>query len=119
MLASLQTQDPDQFADILAAHLSLPTGDKQQLLEMAHPLERLQRLNDLLDVEIEKLNIDRRISAQVKKQMEKAQREYYLSEKIKAINEELGRNDTQDELDELAQAGRDVGHDAKRPRRRR
>ncbi len=101
VLASLQTDDPDQFADILAAHLSQPTAEKQRLLEIFNPVERLQRLNDLLDMEIEKLNIDRRISSRVKKQMEKAQREYYLSEKIKAINEELGRNDNTEELEEL------------------
>ena len=101
VLASLQTDDPDQFADILAAHLSQPTTEKQQLLEILNPIDRLQRLNDLLDMEIEKLNIDRRISSRVKKQMEKAQREYYLSEKIKAINEELGRNDNTEELEEL------------------
>ncbi len=101
VLASLQTDDAAQFADILAAHLNLPTPQKQELLEVMEPLERLQRLNDLLDVEIEKLNIDRRINSRVKKQMEKAQREYYLSEKIKAINEELGRNDTQEELARL------------------
>ncbi|MCU0303162.1 MAG: endopeptidase La [Thermoanaerobaculales bacterium] len=101
VLASLQTDDPDQFADILAAHLNQPTTEKQRLLELVNPLDRLQRLNDLLDVEIEKLNIDRRLSSRVKKQMEKAQREYYLSEKIKAINEELGRNDTTEELAEL------------------
>jgi ATP-dependent Lon protease len=101
VLASLQTTDPDQFADILAAHLSQPTADKQRLLEAVHPVERLQMLNDALDVEIEKLNLDRRISSRVKKQMEKAQREYYLSEKIKAINEELGRNDNQEELRQL------------------
>jgi ATP-dependent Lon protease len=101
VLASLQTQNPDQFADILAAHLSQPTAEKQRLLEILQPLERLQCLNDILDVEIEKLNIDRRISSRVKKQMEKAQREYYLTEKIKAINEELGRQDNQEELREL------------------
>ncbi|MEJ2187939.1 MAG: endopeptidase La [Acidobacteriota bacterium] len=101
VLASLQTEDSDQFADILAAHLSQPTAVKQEILEIISPLDRLQRLNDLLDMEIEKLNIDRRISSRVKKQMEKAQREYYLSEKIKAINEELGRNDTTEELEEL------------------
>jgi len=101
VLASLQTDDPDQFADILAAHMSQPTAEKQQLLEILNPLDRMQRLNDLLDMEIEKLNIDRRISSRVKKQMEKAQREYYLSEKIKAINEELGRNDNTEELEEL------------------
>jgi len=101
VLASLQTDDPDQFADIMAAHLNQPTPEKQKLLELVNPLARLERLNDLLDVEIEKLNIDRRISSRVKKQMEKAQREYYLSEKIKAINEELGRNDSQEELKDL------------------
>ena len=53
-------------------------------------------------MEVEKLNIDRRLNAKVKKQMEKAQREYYLSEKIKAINEELGRADTKEEFEELA-----------------
>ncbi len=100
-LASLQTEDPDQFADLLAAHLRLPTADKQELLAVTRPLERLRRLNDILDVEIEKLQIDRRLNARVKKQMEKAQREYYLSEKIKAINEELGRGNTQEELAEL------------------
>ena len=103
VLASLQTEDPDQFADILAGHLSQPTAEKQNLLEIINPVDRLQRLNDLLDMEIEKLNIDRRISSRVKKQMEKAQREYYLSEKIKAINEELGRNDNTEELEELKQ----------------
>jgi ATP-dependent Lon protease len=101
VLASLQTEEADQFADILAAHLNQPTADKQRLLEILNPLERLEKLNDMLDVEIEKLNIDRRISSRVKKQMEKAQREYYLSEKIKAINEELGRGDNQDELQQL------------------
>ncbi len=101
VLASLQTENPAQFADLLAAHLNLPTSKKQELLEILNPLERLQALNDILDVEIEKLNIDRRINSRVKKQMEKAQREYYLSEKIKAINEELGRNDVQEELTEL------------------
>jgi len=101
VVASLQDQTIDQFADILAVHLSQPTAEKQKLLEMMDPMERLQRVNDLLDVEIDKLQIDRRIASRVKKQMEKAQREYYLSEKIKAINEELGRNDNTEELAQL------------------
>ena len=102
VLAELRTEDPDLFADTLAAALPLPTAEKQKLLEVVNPLDRLQRLNDLLDMEVEKLNIDRRLNAKVKKQMEKAQREYYLSEKIKAINEELGRADTKEEFEELA-----------------
>jgi ATP-dependent Lon protease len=101
VLAELRTEDPDLFADTMAAALPIPTVEKQKLLEVNNPLERLQRLNDLLDVEVEKLNIDRRLNAKVKKQMEKAQREYYLSEKIKAINEELGRADSKEEFEEL------------------
>jgi ATP-dependent Lon protease len=102
VLAELRTEDPDLFADTMAAALPIPTVEKQKLLEVNNPLERLQRLNDLLDVEVEKLNIDRRLNAKVKKQMEKAQREYYLSEKIKAINEELGRADSKEEFEDLA-----------------
>ena len=69
-----------------------------------NPLERLQKLQDLLEVEIEKINIDRRINNKVKKQMERAQKEYYLNEKIKAIHQELGRKDDKsDELEELKQ----------------
>jgi ATP-dependent Lon protease len=109
VLASLQTDDVDQFADILAAHMNQPTSEKQALLELLNPVARLERLNDLLDMEIEKLNIDRRISSRVKKQMEKAQREYYLSEKIKAINEELGRNDSQEELQQLKESVEESG----------
>lgn len=102
VLADLQTDDPERFADALASVLAISTQEKQDLLATINPLERLEKLNDILDLEIEKLNIDRRLNAKVKKQMEKAQREYYLSEKIKAINEELGRTDTKEELEELA-----------------
>jgi ATP-dependent Lon protease len=106
LLASLTLDDPDVFADMLAGHLpaSIPTPEKQALLETVNPLERLQKLQDLLEVEIEKINIDRRINNKVKKQMERAQKEYYLNEKIKAIHQELGRKDDKsDELEELRQ----------------
>ena len=63
-------------------------------------MDRLTRLADILDVEIEKLNVDRTIQGRVKRQMERAQREYYLNEKIKAIQKELGRNE-KNELEEL------------------
>jgi ATP-dependent Lon protease len=109
VMAELQTEDPDLFADVLAAALPIPTLEKQKLLEVASPLERLQRLNDIIDVETEKLNIDRRLNAKVKKQMEKAQREYYLAEKIKAINDELGRSDSKEENADLAKRIEDSG----------
>jgi ATP-dependent Lon protease len=102
LMSTLKLDDPDRVADILSAHLMVATTEKQSLLELVNPYERLQRLHDLLDVEIEKINIDKRINVKVKKQMEKAQKEYYLNEKIKAIHQELGRKDDRgDELLEL------------------
>ncbi|MCP5014406.1 MAG: endopeptidase La, partial [Ketobacter sp.] len=82
LMPTLKLDDPDRFADTLAAHLMVSTADKQTLLDMLNPYERLQRLHDLIDVEIEKVNIDKRVNVQVKKQMEKAQKEYYLNEKV-------------------------------------
>ncbi|MEP6768118.1 MAG: endopeptidase La [Acidobacteriota bacterium] len=100
--ASLKVEDPERFADTLAAHLAVSTPEKQTLLEAESVYERLQKLQDLLEIEVEKVNIDRRINNKVKKQMEKAQKEYYLNEKIKAIHQELGRKDDRtDEVDDL------------------
>ncbi len=73
---------------------------KQELLEIFDPVERLNRIADVLDIEIEKLNMDRTIQTRVKRQMERAQKEYYLNEKIKAIQKELGRGE-KSEFDEL------------------
>ena len=101
LMSTLKLDDPDRFADALAAHLTVSTAEKQTLLETVNPYERLQAVHDLLDVEVEKINIDKRINVQVKKQMEKAQKEYYLNEKIKAIHHELGRKD--DRADEIAE----------------
>jgi ATP-dependent Lon protease len=101
LMSTVKVDDPDRFADILSAHLMVSTADKQSLLDLINPYERLQRLHDLLDVEIEKVNIDKRVNVKVKKQMEKAQKEYYLNEKIKAIHQELGRADDKDEAAEL------------------
>jgi len=104
VMSTLKLDDPDKFADTLASHLLITTVEKQQLLETASPYERLQRLQDFLEIEIEKINIDKRINSKVKKQMERAQKEYYLNEKIKAIHQELGRKDDRsDEVEELRQ----------------
>jgi len=100
--ASLKIDDPERFADTLSAHLAVSTTEKQTLLEADTVHERLQKLQDILEIEIEKVNIDRRINNKVKKQMEKAQKEYYLNEKIKAIHQELGRKDDRsDEVEDL------------------
>ncbi len=110
LLPTLKMDEPDRFADTLAAHVIVSTNEKQELLELVSPYERLQRLHDLLDVEIEKVNIDKRINVQVKKRMERAQKEYYLNEKIKAIHQELGRKDDRsDEVQELKEKIEKVG----------
>jgi ATP-dependent Lon protease len=70
------------------------------LLETVDPLERLNRIADILEIELEKLNVDRNINTRVKRQMERAQKEYYLNEKLKAIQKELGRGE-KSEIDEL------------------
>jgi ATP-dependent Lon protease len=101
LLPTLKLDEPDRLTDTLASHLTVSTAEKQAMLELLSPYERLQRLLDLLDVEMEKMNLDRRINVQVKKQMEKAQKEYYLNEKIKAIHQELGKKD--DRSDEIAE----------------
>ena len=110
LMPTLKLDDPDRFADTLAAHLMVSTVEKQNLLEILNPPERLQRLHDLIEVEIDKVNIDKRVNIQVKKQMEKAQKEYYLNEKVKAIHDELGRKDDRaDEVKELKEKIESVG----------
>src|SRR5207249_10363604 len=100
MIAAVRMEDPAKLTDTIAANLQLSIEEKQELLEIFDPAERLSRIGDVLDVEIEKLNMDRTIQSRVKRQMERAQREYYLNEKIKAIQKELGRNE-KSEIDEL------------------
>jgi ATP-dependent Lon protease len=100
MIAAVKVDEVGKFTDTVAANLTISIEEKQELLEMFDPVDRLTRLADLLDIEIEKLNVDRTIQGRVKRQMERAQREYYLNEKIKAIQKELGRNE-KSEIDEL------------------
>jgi ATP-dependent Lon protease len=100
MAASVRTDEPAKLADTIAANLQLGIEEKQQLLEVFDPELRLSRVADVLDLAIEKLNMDRTIQSRVKRQMEKAQKEYYLNEKIKAIQKELGRGE-KSEFDEL------------------
>jgi ATP-dependent Lon protease len=100
MAASVRSDEPAKLADTIAANLQLSIEEKQQLLEVFDPEDRLSKVADVLDVAIEKLNMDRTIQSRVKRQMEKAQKEYYLNEKIKAIQKELGRGE-KSEFDEL------------------
>ncbi|MCU1222982.1 MAG: ATP-dependent protease La [Edaphobacter sp.] len=100
MAASVRSDEPAKLADTISANLQLSIEEKQLLLEVFDPEVRLSKVADVLDVAIEKLNMDRTIQSRVKRQMEKAQKEYYLNEKIKAIQKELGRGE-KSEFDEL------------------
>jgi ATP-dependent Lon protease len=100
MIAAARVDDPSRLSDTIAANLQLPVDEKQDLLETVDPLERLHRIGDILEIELEKLNVDRNINTRVKRQMERAQKEYYLNEKLKAIQKELGRGE-KNEIDEL------------------
>ncbi|HEX8177760.1 MAG TPA: endopeptidase La [Pyrinomonadaceae bacterium] len=106
---ALRNQDPSHLADALASQLRISVEDKQGLLEIFSAQARLQRLVELLEMEIEKRQLDRTIQARVKRQMEKAQKEYYLNEQIKAIHKELGRKDEKAEMEDLKKRIEEAG----------
>lgn len=99
--AALRASSPGQMVDQLADKMKLDLPDKQSLLEIYSVQARLVKMAELLEVEIEKVNLDRTIQTRVKRQMESQQREHYLNEKIKAIYKELGRKDDRAEIEEL------------------
>jgi len=104
MLSTVKISDPGRLADTIAAHLPVTIEEKQALLETVPVPDRLGEVERLLEAEIEKLRVDKKINNRVKKQMEKAQKEYYLNEKIKAIQQELGRKDERvNEIEEFRQ----------------
>jgi ATP-dependent Lon protease len=94
--------DPSQLADTIVAHLNLKTADKQEILALLNPVQRLVKLLALMEAEIEILQIEKKIRSRVKRQMEKTQKEYYLNEQMRAIQKELGGKDEfKQELHEL------------------
>jgi len=97
-------EDASRLADTIAAHISLKLDEKQLVLEITDPKERVEHLMELMESEIDLLKVEKRIRGRVKKQMEKSQREYYLNEQMKAIQKELGdMEDGGSEFDELTQ----------------
>ncbi len=95
-------EDSGELSDIIVAQLNLKLEDKQKILEIADPVERLEELLNLMTGEIEILEVEKRIRTRVKKQMERSQKEYYLNEQMQAIQKELGdKDDFQNEINEL------------------
>ncbi|MBB6633887.1 endopeptidase La [Cohnella thailandensis] len=86
-------EQPGRLADVITSHLSLKIKDKQEILETVDVHKRLEKLLDFLNNEREVLELERKISQRVKKQMEKTQKEYYLREQMKAIQKELGEKE--------------------------
>ena len=95
--------DPAQLADAVAAHIQAKVGDKQAMLSESDPLKRLEMAHSFMQGELGVLQVERRIRGRVKRQMEKTQREYYLNEQLKAIQQELGGDEAGEgnELQEL------------------
>jgi len=102
--------DPGKLADTVAAQLSIKLSDKQELLEVVDPKERLEKVFAQMEGEMGMLQMERKIKNRVKRQMEKTQREYYLNEQMKAIQRELGEQEggERDELGELEDKLRDT-----------
>lgn len=94
--------DPTRMVDTISAHMSLSVKDKQELLELDKVRERIECLMTKIEEEIDLLQVEKRIRARVKQQMEKTQREYYLNEQMKAIQKEMGDLDnTGNEIEQL------------------
>jgi len=86
----MKIEQPNRLADALSSHLTLKVGDKQKLLEITNVLDRLEAICRFMEGEIGVLQAEKRVRNRVKRQMEKSQRDYYLTEQIKAIQKELG-----------------------------
>ncbi|MCS5635150.1 MAG: endopeptidase La [Myxococcota bacterium] len=108
--------EPGKLADSIVVHLNLKLEDRQSLLEILEPVERLEDVYSRMQAEIEVLEVERKIRGRVKKQMERSQKEYYLNEQMRAIQKELGDRDESKgefgELDELLES-KDMPEDAR------
>lgn len=98
-----EEDDPAKLSDTISVHLTVKIAEKQALLEEISPMKRLEKIYGMLDGEISVLKVEKKIRGRVKRQMEKTQREYYLNEKMKAIQSELGQGDGPDEITELTE----------------
>ncbi|PCH85767.1 MAG: endopeptidase La [Piscirickettsiaceae bacterium] len=103
-------EEPGRLADTMSAHMMLKVNEKQKILEVNNIRERLEHLMLLMEGEVDILEMEKQIRTRVKQQMEKNQREYYLSEQMKAIQKELGdMEDVPNENEELEKKIEDAG----------
>ncbi|MDI3285750.1 endopeptidase La [Polyangium sp. 15x6] len=108
LMAVQAIDDASRLADAIVANLpTIKLADRQSLLETDDPKQRLERLIELMQAEIEILQVEKKIRSRVKKQMEKTQKEYYLNEQMQAIQKELGggeRDEFKNEIQEIEEA---------------
>jgi ATP-dependent Lon protease len=93
MVIAANLEDPGRLADLAASNLDLKLGEAQQILEMLDPIERLRRVSDLLVREIQVLTMQQEISSQARGEIDRSQREYFLRQQLKAIQQELGEGE--------------------------
>lgn len=102
------TKSPANFADTVAAHLTVNIDSRQKILETFDVKARLNLLRELIGQELELLEVEKNVQGRVKQQVEKSQRQYYLSEKLKAIQQELGDLEDGTPADELKQIEKNI-----------
>ncbi|HKI85339.1 MAG TPA: endopeptidase La, partial [Thermoanaerobaculia bacterium] len=93
MIVAANIEEPGRLADLAASNLELRIGDAQEVLEELRPVVRLQRVNDLLIREIQLLTMQEEISSQARGEIDRTQREYYLRQQLRAIQQELGEGE--------------------------
>jgi ATP-dependent Lon protease len=93
VVSIITIEDAGRLSDLIASHLTIKLADKQRILDAVEVRERLETINGILAKEIEILELERKINARVRKQMEKTQKEYYLREQLRAIQKELGERE--------------------------
>ncbi|OLE67614.1 MAG: endopeptidase La [Acidobacteria bacterium 13_1_20CM_2_68_7] len=112
MVIASNLEDPGRLADLVASNLDLKIDDAQAVLKIIDPVARLKRVNDLLNKEIELLNMQQEINSHAREEIDKSQREYFLRQQLKAIQNELGEgNDLAEEVEQF----RDKARKAKMP----
>ncbi|HNX93845.1 MAG TPA: endopeptidase La [Holophaga sp.] len=104
LVIAANLDSPGRLADLVASNLELKPAQLQEVLEIAHPIQRLKRVHELLMREIELLEVQQKITMEARGEMDKSQREYYLRQQLKAIQQELGEGS---ELAEEIQGFRD------------
>ena len=93
LMSIVNVDNPGRLADLISSYLSLRVEEKQAILEAASVEKRLQKLSEILEKEIEVLGVEKKLQGKVRRQIEKVQKEYYLKEKMRAIQEELGEEE--------------------------